>query len=239
MKNLLITVGDSYTEGVGCYDPSALELYLTEQISSSKLYENSTERFKKFAWPTYVAKNINYDLINIGQGGYSNSAIAKSLIKENFKNLKNKYDNVIVISLFSCPSRISFYRDGGIYSLFSKSSGDDEEKLYNSYVNFIKSSTDSILETAFYIRCIESFCKSNGYHLFYGTSFTSIHEIAPYYNTKYNLHNYFAPDISRISDFIKDSPEMKSVCNHPNEKGHAHIGNIITNVLINNFSDII
>jgi hypothetical protein len=251
-KNLMITLGDSFVEGVGCYIPELVEKYKNKEVSMEQMYRDSLHRFNKYAWPTYVTKSIGYDLINLGQGGFSNSAIAKSFVKKEFSNLGEKYDNVIVILILSDPGRISFYRDGIIRSVAPGSSEEKDIKLYEAYLDFINlensginknlpgvySPTDCILETAFYINCIDNFCKLNGYYLFYGASFTNIHEITQYYNTKYNIHNYIKNKYFSIHDMLHDD-DMKSVCGHPNEKGHVYIGNLITDALVNNFSNII
>jgi hypothetical protein len=250
MKNLLITLGDSFTEGVGNYIPELVEKYKNNEIDMEKMYRDSMHRFNEYAWPGHVAKNIRYELMNLGRGGFSNSAMAKTFIKDEYINLRNTYDNVIVILILSDPTRISFYRNGTIIPSYIGSVEEKCAKLFEAYLDFINlenfdknfigtaSPTDCILETVFYINCIDNFCKANRYHLFYGISLIPIHEIAQYYNTNYNIHKYIENNYHSLHDTLRDD-SMRSVCGHPNEKGHVHIGNLITDILVNNFSNII
>ena len=101
-KNLLITLGDSWTEGVGNYEPTALLDYQKNKISQQELYSISDKLryFYKEAWPTFLSEKLDYDLINLGQGGDANSATAKKFIcdfDENMEFDSSKYEKVTVL----------------------------------------------------------------------------------------------------------------------------------------------
>jgi hypothetical protein len=76
--------GDSFTAGNGCL---LNEDYTRYKISNEDL-----------VWPEIVASKLNFKLINLGMGAYSNDKIIDSII-ENY-NLINNDDLVIVGSTF-------------------------------------------------------------------------------------------------------------------------------------------
>ena len=76
--------GDSFTAGNGCL---LNEDYTRYKISNEDL-----------VWPEIVASKLNFKLINLGMGAYSNDKIIDSII-ENY-NLINNNDLVIVGSTF-------------------------------------------------------------------------------------------------------------------------------------------
>jgi hypothetical protein len=69
-KKLLITLGCSYTEGVGCYESRFLENNNPKPgIFWPDAYEGSRARFHAEGWPAKLQKLLNYDhLINLGKG---------------------------------------------------------------------------------------------------------------------------------------------------------------------------
>ena len=66
-KKLLITLGCSFTEGVGCYDPELLKQYpvINEKIKGD-IYNKSIGYFHANGWPPRLQQKLNYDrLINL------------------------------------------------------------------------------------------------------------------------------------------------------------------------------
>lgn len=240
-KKLLITIGDSFTEGVGCYDPVLLEKYIKNEITMEDMYIPSQPRYKQYAWPTYVAKNLNYDLINLATGGMANSAMAKTLIKNQFDNLLEKYQNVIVILMLSDPGRISFYKQGQVSSIIPNTDVPDDLELYQHYLKFINlPEVDFVMETAFYVKAIESFCRANQYNFIYGSFVWNIEEMSMFYNTNQNIHKYLYKEAPRsLIQLLGKNNNFYAVCGHPNESGHKLIGNKITKVLLRNFTEIL
>jgi hypothetical protein len=239
MSKLLITLGDSFTHGVGCYEPELLIKYTNNEISIPEMYIKSGDRFMKYGWPPRLAKNLNYELINLGLGGSSNSGMAKSFIKNEFEKLREVYENVIVILLISDPIRFSFYQYGNIVSINSSSDLVTHKELYDAYVRFINlPDVDCTLETVFYIKSIESFCKANNYHFFYGSAYTNIDEISRFYKTNQNLHKYLYKNAPQYMMQLIDESSL-AICGHPNENGYAMISDSIYQVLTENFNNIL
>jgi hypothetical protein len=50
-NNLLITIGDSWTEGVGYYDPELIPEYKSGKITATELYIKSIPGFRTQGWP--------------------------------------------------------------------------------------------------------------------------------------------------------------------------------------------
>ena len=77
-KKLLITLGCSCTEGVGCYDLSINPEKLTYLKLPPKELRLTRQRFHRLGWPNRVGRKINADkVLNLGVGGSSNSAHLK------------------------------------------------------------------------------------------------------------------------------------------------------------------
>jgi hypothetical protein len=237
-NNLLITLGDSWTEGVGCYLPELVDP--TSNIVPHDVYVKSKEvgLFRELGWPKRVSDVINFDLLNLGSGGHANSSIAKLFIDEQYQSLKEKYDNVIVIFLATDPFRFSFYSNDAIQTFstrgfFYKSGFDKihtDSDVYQS--NFIKYYTsivevnDAAKETAFYLKCIENFCELNKYKFYWGTAFTDVNEIANHYPVTKCL-NY--GDFKSYGHYISETigSDGFAPCHHPNELGYELIANHI------------
>jgi hypothetical protein len=76
--------GDSFTAGNGCLHNEA--------------YTKYKESDNDLVWPEIVANTLNFKLINLGMGAYSNDKIIDSII-ENY-NLINSDDLIIIGSTF-------------------------------------------------------------------------------------------------------------------------------------------
>ena len=113
-KDLLITLGDSWTAGEGCYSDEDLADYNNGIITRDQMYDRGYASQGPGSWPDTLSTLLNMDLINLGVSGYSNSACAKRLINEHDIDYKPQYDNVYVILLLSESSRISFYSNDEI-----------------------------------------------------------------------------------------------------------------------------
>ena len=81
---LLITLGCSWTEGVGCYVPSVYYNASTAVTFNdiepliSKYHDKNKKNFHEFGWPNRLGKKLAFDkVINLGVGGSSNSTAVK------------------------------------------------------------------------------------------------------------------------------------------------------------------
>lgn len=242
-KKLLVTIGDSWTEGVGCYLPEFLDKNGNSTLPLGEIYEKSQPRFLEYSWANVCAKYLGYDLINLGSGGASNSACAKKLL-EGQHDWKSKYTKVVIVFLLSDPMRFSFYSNHALISHGSRGFNlkNDELMTHNHDIEsglpeFMQwyvlnvSTQDASKETAFYLRVVEYLCKTYNYEFYWGTAFTPIEEIIPYYkNDRTCLHkNSFSSFREYI--FNKLGKTAFSYCHHPNEKGYQLIGEFIANYI--------
>jgi hypothetical protein len=244
-KKLLITMGCSFTEGVGCYDPTLVSYKDGDKIKFKKteeVYFPSKERFHKYSWPSHLQKQIKYDkLINLGFGGSSTSGNVKVWFeKYHNQNLSDEFE-VLIIWLLPIPSRFSFYRNSTIVNINPVM----EKNIYNvhsydigkEYVKFLDDvDLDTILEQIFYVKIMEEHCNFKNYKFFY-IPIDYNHNVffEKFHHTK-NLMKFTNSIFPNFNEF----PNMKSlICDHPNELGYDHISKEIFNWLIKNNSDII
>lgn len=234
-------MGDSWTEGVGCYDPDLLSAYLTKKIDMQDLYKQSKKRglFSKGSWPTQLSKMLDCDLINIGEGADSNSGSAKRLIQD-YNNIISErtknYEKVTVVWLISAPERFSFYSDRRIRN-FSQEDSNKMRKAY--YKDVIKYNDDFLLETSFYLKTVYWYCKANGYNFIYGSAFSPTRELEKIYNPENNIHRYI-PEES-LNQYIEkyDDDSLWAPCRHPNEKGYTIMAQRMYSIIDEHFKGII
>jgi len=219
-KKLLITLGDSFTEGWGCYD------YTKTIVDYNDPYQNN--RFHELGWPNRLGQKLNYDkVINLGWGGSSNSAHVKLFVEKILPKDFSNYD-VLVIWMIAPPERFSFY-SGGQISQFHPNielSGSVNQTLGESYIMDIENlEEDSILETIFYIRCLEQMCENNSFELLITTWDVSIFKkINNLYPSKYFMKSSNNKPIVESPFSDKSDNKYKSkICDHPNELGYERI----------------
>lgn len=223
-KKLLVAMGDSFTEGVGCYDYSKMSnpnVDITELPLEEGEYQSL--RFHTYGWPNRLGKKLNYDkVINLGWGGSGQSAHVKLLFEKIIEKDLSDYD-VLVVWLISEPSRFSFYSYGRISQFLPNMYDKFGHGMESAYIQDIGDLyNDSILETIFYIKCVEQICQNNGFDLqISGWHHGTLQRIFNIYPSKYEMKPYESPYIAKTFD--DDSGMTSKVCNHPNEKGYEHI----------------
>lgn len=241
-KKLLITLGCSYTEGVGCYEPSELtNEKLPRGVGDGfEIYAKSLDRFHNFGWPTRLQKQLQYDsLWNLGNAGASNSQLVKRWM-ELFadKNLSEEYD-VLVLWMVTYAERISFYKNGKITSFNANANHISE--LYSSYIKFLGNnvSKDTMLETYFYVNTIQNICKLSNCNFLYinvdhnqGKTLDSLMKSSSSLNFQYK-EKY--PHKSIITNF----GENTAFCGHPNEQGYEDIANILYDLILQHHPHLI
>lgn len=221
-KKLLITLGCSFTEGVGCYDPTLINQY----SNIVELNEKNVKRFHDNGWPPRLQKKLNYHkLINLGKAGTGESFHLKRFIEEfGGVNLTEEYD-VLIVWLTSPQGRLSFYVNGTLYSILSNWSYPDKKTndMSLAYARLIENvDLDTCLEQAFYIKTLKEICDGKNYNFLVfplGVTVNQLHnllnipeDMAVHYN--YPPHNELIPDLSNHN--------YKSLlnCGHPNENGY-------------------
>jgi hypothetical protein len=251
-KNLLITLGCSYTEGVGCYDSNTIPRdnknnllnfhHNADQMMENMVYLKNKDRFHEYGWPRNLQKLLNYDeLINLGFGGSSTSGNLKVLF-EKYRDIKYSDNyNVLLVWMLPNPIRFSFYRKNVIFNINPSMSLNIYNKYsYNfgvEYVKFIDNiDVDPILEQLFYIKVIEDFCKLRGYHFLF--SLTDSHS-KKYYEKLYEGNSIMLNGENVIPDVHQNKKIKSLVCDHPNEIGYKLIAETLYHWIKENRSELI
>jgi hypothetical protein len=244
-KKLLITIGCSFTEGVGCYDPKTISYTSEDKIKYKKIedvYFPNKERFHKYSWPSVLQKYINYDiLINLGFGGSSTSGNLKVWFEKYYnKNLSDEYE-VLIIWLLPIPSRFSFYRNSTVTNINPVMEHNNYNthtyNLGSEYIKFIDNiDIDPILEQIFYLKIMEEHCLFKNYKFLYLTvDYTHSTLFEKFHDTK-NMMKF----THSIFPNFNSNPSMKSlICEHPNELGYEHIAKELFNWIKNNNPELI
>ena len=255
---LLITMGCSFTEGVGCWDentfpPEIVDDYkifaenygellkypirnsspdrylakLSKEISN-KLFRDNRENFHNKGWPMKLGKLLNVDEVkNLGRGGGSISGQVKTFFeKEIHKESYEEYD-VLVVWLFSYPSRISFYVNGRVEDM----NYNDPAGLYEHYHRLITYDNtdnqkpkgflpDAQLEGLFYFRIIEAICEKNNWSFL---AFSHTPEDTTFIKELESSKNF-------IDNRVLPNPRTQTnlyspLCNHVNEEGYQYTAN--------------
>jgi len=227
---LLITLGCSWTEGVGCFEPQ-INYKVNKPMSekekdeiSSKFYIQNLDNFHKNGWPIRVGKKLGFDkVINLGFGGASHSFSVKRLYEYFEDSLTEKYD-ILIIWLMTEPTRFSFYLNGRINNFLTDC--EFGMSIMKEYLKLIKyMNIDPLLEQKFYIETVENFCKLKGIDLIITSWNESFLDFFRMYKSKSYLH--------KIPIIIKPPFELNldgylvnySYCSHPNHQGYEWIAN--------------
>jgi lysophospholipase L1-like esterase len=107
----LFSFGDSWTEGVG---GDLIEEYTTN------IPEERTKIRHKYAWPTYLAKELNSELQNDGVGATSNNAIFNTLTYKLRNNLITDSDFVIVMWSSTLRDSVPFFPSEDTFQFWGK-----------------------------------------------------------------------------------------------------------------------
>lgn len=229
---LLLTIGDSLTEGIGAYDESTIPINFNSHEDIDilfDLYHKNIKNFNKYSWPTQLVQKLGYDkLINLGIGGASTSGNVKQLL-ESYSTERFEDYEVTVIWLLSEPTRISFYIDGFIQNQ-NIGNHKGESSIMDLYLSEIKDN-DPILEQIFYIKVMEEICHNRKWNLI----ITYWGEWGKYLIHNHNSKNYLTPYYQPIiPPDLSDPVNVKyksPVCNHPNKLGYEYMSNLIYDLL--------
>ena len=239
-QKILVTIGDSYTEGVGCYNLHETSWFLdtNKRMPTNRLIEfeqKYSHVFHEQGWPNRVGKKLGFDKVyNIGKGGRSNSSCVKSFYNFTEKNNLSNSD-VLVIWMMTDPARISFYINGKLKD-YSYYKGFDSP-LGNAYVKeLVDIETDPILEQIFYIKTLKNLCELNNFDLIitsWNNTYPKLFELYPDTTHLFNVPLCLRPPVL-ISD--NERYTYYSFCSHPNELGYDWIANKIVSGIKDNHS---
>jgi lysophospholipase L1-like esterase len=222
MKTLLVTLGDSWTQGVGSYPAFILNKYgsipiVVDEHDQSILFKYYDEH----SWPRLLSNSIGCDLLNLGYGGASNSGMARQFYLHNLDT--SKYSRVLVIQMLTDYSRVSFYSEN--YNLIDITVNDITSNtdstfssFYSSYVlDVMKNHNQLLKETAFYLKTVEAKCLSLNYEFYYCSAFFNVTDLLEFYKVDNLLHGSF----TRYAEIL--SEDDFATCGHPNENGYEKI----------------
>jgi hypothetical protein len=240
-ENLLITLGDSWTEGVGCYPNSIITKFHSQKKDFGEFVKEEygeqamhLPTFNTGSWAYQLGNSLGYDLINLGEGGTSNSYAAKQLINEQDYNYLSTYKNVIVVWLLTEPARFSFYSKGviGCWMPSYPTTNRVRQRFLQSYFEDVNPSfLDDSKETRFYLKAVDYYCKAKGYKFAYSSAFTNFEEFEDISNNmhKYTTYKNFNTLLGNI-----DKRSLYAPCGHPNETGYQYISDAMSKILKDN-----
>jgi len=246
MKKILITGGDSYTDGrYGLYKQLGIK-----------------------TWPELLAAKNNYDIINTATAGCSNRHIFNSVTDEIIKHLEK---DIIVVVSWSEICRLSFIDDTYLdkaFFLIGDKDHNERRKVSQTMANFFDSlnpireeiikflkidetfNARLIRQTFKTMWLLQDFCYSKGipfYHVntfdmfevqaeFTENYFQSIDILyeSLYYNEVKNNTRYMGDKYCLCNDIDKQNLfiEYEGKLNlHPNQEGHQLISDIIDNFI--------
>lgn len=229
-QKLLITLGCSFTEGVGCYDPELIKQYpIIDDNVREEISNKSIERFHANGWPPRLQQKLNYNkLINLGKGGTGESFQLKRFIEEfGGVDLSEEYD-VLVIWLASPQGRLSFYVNGILYSILSNWPYPDSktDNLAKAYVDLIENvDLDTCLEQSFYIKTLKEICNGKNYNFLIFPLGETPSKLNDVLKITENMVSYYTfPNNNEILPDMSD-PHYSSImnCFHPNENGYEMV----------------
>jgi hypothetical protein len=237
MKNLLITLGDSWTEGVGCYSPKTREKFKNSTKLEQQDYIDDRERFHKNGWPIRLQHMLGYEqLINVGRGGSSISGVLKNFIDKYDKKDFSTYDNVVIIWLLTYPARFSFYSGGKIENILSHPHPHEPKEtqdLRNTYFNFIKDKGDFFRETFFHVKMMNSWCSVRNINFVFSMMDQCMSININHYYEHDNFFPYILPSNTEFPHLFSE------ICGHPNEDGYQYIAESMFEQISNKFSHLI
>lgn len=233
-KRLLITLGCSFTEGMGCYDYSVFPKgkHLYSPNIPQNIIDYQRNKFHELGWPNKLGKKLGFDeVLNLGLSGASASGNLKSFFQSYWQNEFLGYE-VYILWWIPQPHRISFYTNGKIEDIIPNNTNDpDFNKLGNAYLNFVVDVLhDSTLEVSFYLKTMISYCSKMNFNFLW---FIDDSQVTGEYFRLLPKQNYLGKSV--IDFFTPIYTEENEMVNqydlHPNEKGYEFIANELFNVM--------
>jgi len=219
-KKLLITMGCSFTEGVGCYDYSKMSSLVKYTELNTKERVQQLSNFHELGWPNLVGKELGFDkVINIGLAGSSNREQFyrfMGFIFPKLSSLKQEYETYL-IWLMTEPSRFSFASENKFVTFIPNNK--HLFSLPKAYMeDYIRLNFSPVKEQSFLMQQSEVIFKSLGINYIFSSwnkSFTTIHSI-------FSSDRLLTP-YPHFFNFNFNSDCMSKVCRHPNDKGYKRL----------------
>ena len=245
-KKLLITLGCSHTEGLGCWDMTLnYPPHMTPRHPSfGEWLHVNRERFHKLGWPNRLGKKLGYDkVMNLGFAGSATSAQMKTFLLK-FKDASLSEYDVTIVWLFTDPLRTSYFRDGVIESLLPSNHTLDKDIMFQDVYKFIskkgeRSDVDTMLD---YIReeyinrsVVKTISEFKNWNFI--SFHTRTHDCGNEINKIYgNDNTHFFGDVG----FSRENDEelISKMCGHFNEKGYEMIASNMYQFINNNHPNL-
>ena len=180
--NVLIGIGDSFTQGIGAY-PNEIWATFSKPASMHNITgQLHIEEQGKNNWLKQLRDNFypDYKVMNLGVNGAGNRAAAKELY---LNALPKDIGNVIVIFLTTGIERFDFLKNESetagpenhqkwltVFPSVNSSRG-NVAKLEEAYFKTVWSRKTSSLEYLLNVSDAQSFCKARGYNFFFSSVF--------------------------------------------------------------------
>lgn len=217
-EKLLVTLGCSFTEGVGCWiKETPNDVVNGDHKIWEYYYRASKKSFHENGWPYKLGRLMGFDkVVNFGWGGSSISGNVKHWFQAYSDKDLSKYD-VTIVWLLPSVLRTSNYINGEIVDeLVSES---NSESIIHNWIKKSKDfEWDSTLEALFHIKIMASECKLKGINLIIFKQ----DEMKFFHPLKYNRD-----DIKFYSTWMPNLLQQKELvspcCGHFNEEGYTQL----------------
>jgi len=255
--SLLITLGCSWTKGVGAYDPEITNKYNfnkstddVEKFIVSHKYE--IEEYEvKYGWAAKLANYAEFDLANIAYGGNSNEAAMIDFTHFLATTDLSAYTKIKVIFMLSNSNRFAITGPCGKSRSFMGYdmpwlSADVHGRYHKEFLVSVFDEEGQIKISVRTLFLIQSICKANDFEFYFGSALDDINIyknnlFSPLINWDNSIHNtypypsllshlYMLDGISDISEVDSTSRYLTS-CFHPTMYGHEIIFNVLRYII--------
>ena len=233
-KNLLVTLGDSFTEGIGCYDPALNPNKVRYYHLPNREKELTLYRFHERGWPNQVGKQLGFDkVINYGLGGSSHDGHLKIFMDKFVPKISalSKEYNLYLIWMMTEPTRMGLYTENDIMRIIPSLGGTKYQtyELEKAYTRDLKRVMfNPIRDQIHTIKLAEFMFKSLGIKYIitsWAENFVDIYDL-------YVTPNFLTPTPSFIL-YSRDVSMLSIACGHPNEIGYKYMaGQILKSIKI-------
>ena len=220
-KNLLITLGCSFTEGVGCYDPALNPNKVLVYDLPPEAKKITIERFHERGWPNEVGRRLGFNkVLNLGLGGTANEGHLKVFVDKFIPQVRklSKDYNLYLIWLMTIPNRIGLFTEDDITRIIPANGGTkyqyyDIEKAYLRDLKRINFAP--IRDQVHLMKLSEFMFKALNINYVFASWSEDFIEVYNFYTSP----NMLTPFPSFVPYSRK--PNMISIaCTHPNEEGY-------------------
>jgi len=183
--NLLIAIGDSFTQGIGAYPLDVWKKHegnphfnVVGELYRDHQMENN--------WASQLSKNHlrNFKVINLAVNGVGNRGASKEIYLNEIPKTTGK---VIVVFMISGLQRFDFLKQDyigkdhmhwlTIWPIPNLHKGEPIEKVEEWYARYGHSEKTSVIETLTAIAEVENFSKARGFEFVFASAFDTLFNI--------------------------------------------------------------